>query len=466
MPTQPTIPEQIVIHLGAPDSDAMNVTESFPDYIKNVASSEIYPTWPEEALRANILAQISVALNRVYTRFYRNNGKNFDITSSPAYDQTYVYQRDIYENISEIVDEIFNSYIRRSGNIEPLFAQFCDGVEIQCDGLTQWGSVELADQGLNYEEILRSFYGEDIEIVRNVPIGNIPTYAPEVPLGEGDSGRNVELIQIRLNRISRNFPGIPKITPTDGFFDNRTTDAVRKFQEVFGLVVDGIVGKATWNRINFIYNSVKELYQITSEGLTQEELQTTFPGSLSEGSSGVGVLSLQYYLAYISLFVPSVISVAFDGDFGPATTNSVLSYQKTYGLNQTGVVDEITWDSIQKTYYDILRSIPYEYEEGIILPYPGRILRVGVDGDDVRALQSYLNYIGKTYSSIPNIAVDGIYGAGTAAAVAEFKRIFGIEQGSPERVNAITWNAIINVYDDLYEGNIVNDEQFPGYSIG
>ena len=166
------------------------------------------------------------------------------------------------------------------------------------------------------------------------------------------------------------------------------------------------------------------------------------------------------------MFVPSVISVAFDGDFGPATTNSVLSYQKTYGLNQTGVVDEITWDSIQKTYYDILRSIPYEYEEGIILPYPGRILRVGVDGDDVRALQSYLNYIGKTYSSIPNIAVDGIYGAGTAAAVAEFKRIFGIEQGSPERVNAITWNAIINVYDDLYEGNIVNDEQFPGYSIG
>ena len=152
---QPTIPENIVIHLGAPNSDAPNVTETFPDYIKNVASSEIYPTWPEQALRANILAQISVALNRVYTGFYRNQGKDFDITNSPAYDQTYVYQRDIYENISEIVDEIFNSYIRRNGNVEPLFAEFCDGIEVQCNGLYQWGSVDLAERGDSYLDILR-----------------------------------------------------------------------------------------------------------------------------------------------------------------------------------------------------------------------------------------------------------------------------------------------------------------------
>ena len=134
---EPIIPEKIVIHLGAPDSDAPNVTETFPDYIKNVASSEFYPTWPEEAIKANILAQISVALNRVNTGFYRNQGKNFDITNSPAYDQTYVYQRDIYENISETVDEIFNSYIRKNGNIEPLFAEFCDGIEVKCNGLYQ-----------------------------------------------------------------------------------------------------------------------------------------------------------------------------------------------------------------------------------------------------------------------------------------------------------------------------------------
>lgn len=465
MPIQPTIPEQIVVHLGAPDSDAANITETFPAYIKNVASSEIYPTWPDEAIKANVLAQISVALNRVYTGYYRNRGKNFDITSSPAYDQTYVYQRDIYENISEIVDEIFNSYIRRVGNIEPLFAQFCDGVEIQCDGLTQWGSVELADNGLNYEDILKKFYGNDIEIVRDAPVANIPLATPVIPLREGDSGRNVQLIQTRLNRISRNFPGIPKIASVDGFFDSGTTDAVRKFQEVFGLVQDGVVGKATWNRITFIYNSVKKLYEISSEGLTADELETIYPGSLSEGDSGVGVLSLQYYLAYISLFIPSVLSVEYDGAFGPNTTNSVISYQRTYGLNETGIVDEITWNSIQNTYYDILRSIPYTYEEGLILPYPGRILRTGVDGDDVRALQGYLNYIAKTYTEIPVVTPDGIYGQGTANAVSAFKRIFGINEGNPERVNAVTWNAIINVYDDLYAGNIVNDEQFPGYGI-
>ena len=213
MAFEPIIPEEIVIHLGSPDSDAMNVTESFASYIKNVASSEIYPTWPEEALRANILAQISVALNRFYTGFYRNRGYNFDITNSPAYDQTYVYQREIYSNISQLVDEIFNSYIRRDGNIEPLFAEFCDGVEVSCNGLEQWGSVRLAEEGLDYFSILQRYYGNDISIVENVPVGDTPALAPSVTLGAGDSGFEVELIQRRLNRISANFPGIPKIYP-------------------------------------------------------------------------------------------------------------------------------------------------------------------------------------------------------------------------------------------------------------
>lgn len=465
MPQLPTIPQTIVIHLGAPDSDALNVTESFPNYIKNVASSEIYPTWPDEAIRANVLAQISVAMNRVYTRFYRNSGRNFDITSSPAYDQTYIYQRDIFENISEIVDEIFDSYIRREGAIEPLFAQFCDGVEVQCDGLSQWGSVELANSGLNYEEILRRYYGDNIEIVRNVPVDNIVDFSPLYPLSEGDTGRSVELLQIRLNRISRNFPGIPKIYPVDGFFGPGTTDAVRKFQEVFSLDNDGIVGKATWNRVNYIYNSVKKLYSISSEGLALSELETSYPGQLARGASGDEVLVLQYYLAYISLFIPSVIGTSVDGDYGPSTENSVLSYQKTYGIDQTGVVDDRTWYSIEQTYFDILRGIPYEYSEGVILPYPGRILRIGIEGDDVRALQSYLNYIAGYYTNIPTVTVDGVFGPSTANAVRAFKAEFGIG-GNPERVNANAWNSIINVYDDLYEGNIVNPEQFPGYTIG
>ena len=308
MPFEPRIPEKIVIHLGSPDSDAMNVTETFASYIKNVASSEIYPTWPEAALRANILAQISVALNRVYTEFYRSRGYNFDITSSPAYDQTYVYGRDIFSNVSQIVDEIFNSYIRRDGNIEPLFAEFCDGVEVQCDGLEQWGSVELAEEGLDYFSILQRYYGNDISIVTDVPVGDAPSIAPPVVLREGDTGIDVEILQRRLNRISANFPGIPKIYPADGFFDSSTTEAVRKFQEVFDLNVDGLVGRATWNQIQAIYNAVKELSSVNSEGLSITEVTTRFTNDLSEGDSGEGVLNIQYYLSYISLFVPSVIS--------------------------------------------------------------------------------------------------------------------------------------------------------------
>jgi len=460
---EPRIPETIVVHLGAPNSDAPNVTVSFADYIKNVASSEIYPTWPEEALRANIIAQISVALNRVYTGFYRNQGKNFDITNSPAYDQTFVYQRDIFENVSEIVDEIFNNYIRRSGNVEPLFAEFCDGIEVMCNGLYQWGSVELAERGATYDEILRNYYGDNIEIVR-APIDNSNFTPPTVPLRIGSSGRNVELMQIRLNRISRNYPGIPKIYPVDGFFDQSTEDAVRKYQEVFNLTPDGIIGTSTWNSINYIYNAVKRLYTINSEGLTVDELETSYENELKLGDSSRNVYVLQYYLAYISLFYPSVTTPATDGDFGQGTENSVRSYQRTFGLSETGVVDEITWNSIQNTYYEILSRFPYNFEEGVILPYPGRVLRIGVDGNDVRALQEYLNYIGNTYTEIPKITVDGSYGPSTAAAVNKFVEIFNLPDNR-NRVNAQVWNAIINIYDDLYTGNIVNEEQFPGYGI-
>ncbi len=447
----PIIPEEIVIHLGSPDTDAMNVTETFADYIKNVASSEIYPTWPEEALKANIMAQISVALNRVYTEFYRANGYNFDITNSPAYDQTYVYGRDIFENISVLVDELFDSYIRREGNIEPLFAEFCDGVEVQCNGLEQWGSVNLAEGGLDYFSILQRYYGNDIEIVRDVPVENTVGSAPPVPLREGDTGRDVELIQRKLNRISVNYPGIPRITPADGFFGTNTTESVRKFQEVFGLTPDGIVGRATWNEIQFIYNAVKKLYSVSSEGLKLSEVTTRYPGSLSEGDSGEGVSTIQYYLSYISLFVPSVLSAGYDGSFGPTTANSVRSFQRTYGLPETGVVDRQTFDNMENVYYGIVSEIDYEFRVGRILPFPGRVLRVGIEGNDVRVLQEYLNYIAETYPEIPKVEADGIFGDATARQVAAFKELFGIP-GTADRVNAVAWNAISSVYDDLFDG--------------
>lgn len=464
MPDTPIIPENIVIHLGSPNSDAMNVTESFQDYIKNVASSEIYPTWPEEALRANIIAQISVALNRVYTEYYRSRGLDFDITNSPAYDQTYVYQRDIYENISQIVDEIFDSYIRREGFVEPLFAQFCDGIEVVCDGLKQWDSVELAEQGLDYYEILKRFYGDNIELITNVPVENITESVPPVNIVEGDTGSEVQLIQRKLNRISANFPGIPKIYPADGFFGESTLNAVKKFQEVFDLTPDGIIGRATWYKIQLVYNGVKKLSDINSEGLRIDELETVFGENLQEGDSSSGVLTLQYYLAYISLFVPTVLETAYDGTFGPSTRESVFSFQKTYGLEPTGIVDRLTWDNIENVYYGILRTVPYRFEEGAVLPFPGRVLRVGIEGNDVEALQEYLNLISDTYTSIPKVTVDGVYGAGTERAVAEFMRLFDLP-GTPGRVTVQVWNAITNIYDDLYSSGTVNEGQFPGYEI-
>lgn len=460
----PTIPQNITVHLGAPMEDAANVTVRFIDYIKNVASSEIYPTWPEEALRANILAQISVALNRIYTEYYPSRGYSFDITSSTAFDQSFVYQRDIFENVSSIVDEIFDSYIRRRGNIEPLFAAFCDGVEVQCDGLSQWGSVELADRGLSALEILRSYYGQDIEIITDVPIENSMTSAPVAPLKEGDTGRDVEILQRRLNRISVNFPRIPKIYPADGLFDTSTTDAVKEFQQVFGLTEDGLVGKKTWYSIQSVYNAVKRLYELNSEGLKLADLSTEYPSELSEGSSGDGVLVLQYYLNYIASYIPTVQTVSIDGSFGPMTKNAVLSFQRTYGLPETGIVNRLTWNKIQEIYYSQVQNIPYLFSAGEIVPYPGRILRGGIEGNDVRVLQEYLSFISEKNSEIPNITPDGSYGPATEAAVRAFIRSYGLTDTNG-RVNATVWDAIASVYEDLYAGETVMTDQYPGYPI-
>ena len=185
----PYIPETVTVHLGPPGSDAPNVTVPFTDYIKNVASSEIYPTWPDAALRANILAQISFTLNRIYTEYYRSRGYPFDITNSTAYDQSFVNGRDIFENISQIVDELFNTYIRRENSIVPLFASYCDGVEVQCNGLSQWGTVPLAEAGLTPFEILTRYYGGDIRLEQDAPVMGITESYPGTALRLGNSSR-------------------------------------------------------------------------------------------------------------------------------------------------------------------------------------------------------------------------------------------------------------------------------------
>ena len=354
----PLIPENVTVHLGAPDSPAANVTVSFPDYIKNVSSSEIYPSWPDAALRANILAQISFTLNRIYTEYYRSRGYDFDITNSTAIDQSFVPGRDIFENISMIVDEIFTDYISRRGSVEPLFAAYCDGVEVTCNGLSQWGSVSLAEAGRTPYEILQAYYGDDIDIITDNDVQNIPESFPGVNLRTGISGNDVAFIQRRLNRIARNYPSIPRITSPIGIFNEETEDAVRQFQRIFDLTPDGVVGRATWYKIARIYNAVKRLSEVNSEGIPPEDVTDVFQAKLAEGDSGNDVRNLQYFLAFISAFEPEIPQIAIDGYFGTATKGAVEEYQRRYGLPVTGEVDLRTWQSIYGTYRGMLASLP------------------------------------------------------------------------------------------------------------
>ena len=283
----PYVPAYITVHLGAPSDNAENVTVRFSDYVKNVASSEVYPTWNENALRANILAITSYALNRVYTEFYRVRGYPFDITSSTAYDQQFSNGRAFFSTISVLVDELFDDYIRRVGFIEPLAAKFCNGTSVTCAGMSQWGSQQMASRGAGWLQILRSYYGSSIEIVTNAPLLPPQSSYPGAALRPGSRGRAVALIQRAINRISQNYPAIPKLR-ADGIFGPATQNAVVAFQRVFGLDPDGIVGRVTWNTIERIYGGVLGLSELRSEGLRYEDLAWDGPEPLRQGDRGGG----------------------------------------------------------------------------------------------------------------------------------------------------------------------------------
>ena len=464
MPELPTIPEYITVHLGAPDSPAPNVTIPFSEYISNTASSEIYPTWNDSAIRANIYAQISFALNRIYTEFYRSRGYDFDITNSTAYDQSFVNGRNIFENIEQTVAEIFNSYVRRRGNVEPLFTAYCDGIKVKCSGLSQWGSVALAEQGYTPYEILQYYYGNDIDIISNVSVDGSSPSAPNIPLSVGSSGDDVRILQLRLNRISDNYPLIPKIAAIDGIFAEDTESAVVEFQKIFGLIPDGTVGNATWYTVNRIYNAVKRLNELDSEGIKLEEVTKQYPGVLSLGSSGLGVSNLQYFLSYLSQFYSSITPVSIDGIFANETRQSVISAQNTFGILEDGIVGEITWNAIYNAYRGIVNEIPLQYIEGNVLPFPGILLRIGSDNDSVLLLQQYINVIAEVYPEVNSVELTGYFGTQTDRAVKSIQTLSGLEPNGV--VGAITWDAITSLYSDIFNGSRLNNGQYPGFEIG
>ncbi|MEG0830060.1 MAG: peptidoglycan-binding protein [Anaerovoracaceae bacterium] len=458
----PFIPQNIIVHLGTPKSSAQNVTVSFADYIKNVASSEIYPTWNKEALEANIYAQISYAVNRVYLEFYRSQGYNFDITNSTSIDQKFINGRNIFSNIEVLVDEIFNIYISRIGNLEPLAAKFCNGTTTTCDGLSQWGSESLAQEGYEAFAILQNYYGQDIELISDALIQNVKQSYPGTSLKLGSTGSNVKIIQVELNRISQNYPLIPKINNVDGVFDAKTEKSVKTFQSTFNLTPDGIVGKATWYKMLNLYVGITKLSELDSEGVKLFDASLEYPDAISLGNSGEKVEILQYFLQIIAEVYLTIPSVDITGYFGPETDISVKAFQQQFNLPQTGVVGEETWDLMYNVFKGIADALFIKEEIFPVstLPYGGTALTYGSKGRDVMAMQEYINVISLVMTEITPLVPTGIFDAQTQRTVKEYQETVGLPQTGI--VDRTVWNSITNSYKDVVFANTSRPIQYPG----
>ena len=440
---QVIIPKNITVHLGKPAAAARNVTVSFRDYIANVASSEVYPTWPEQALRANIHCQISLALNRIYTEWYPSKGYTFNITNSTSYDQYYVHGRTVFDVMVRITDDIFNTYLRKRGTVNPYYSEYCDGKSVTCPGLKQWGTVTLANQGRTALQILKYYYGNDIEIVRTNNIQSIPQSYPGSPIRQGDSGTAVFTLQRQLNRITKDYPFLGKLT-VDGVFGSRMAATVRAFQKQFNLTADGMVGRQTWYKISYIYVSVKDLAELTSEGEVSSGTLSdgTWGGTvLRTGSTGSAVEQLQFWLNTLAQYESSIPSLTVDGVYGTGTANAVRAFQRKYGLTVDGVVGRATWTEV----YDQFRSI--QSDNGTPNAYPGTALREGASGQNVRLVQFWLKIARTVYPSLSNVTVDGRFGSATTAAVRRFQTYFGLT--SDGVVGRTTWNKLYEVYNDI-----------------
>jgi len=465
MPAEPFIPEHITVHLGAPDDKtAKNVTVSFPEYVKIVASGELSPNWPLNAIRANIYAIVSYALNRIYTDFYRSKGYNFDITGSAQHDHAFNPNQTIYEPVSMLADELFNDYAVRQGSITPLFTTYCDGINVKCKGLSQWETVSLAQDGFVPYEILTYYFGDNINLVKNAPVKPNILIFPGTPLTTGAEGNDVKTIQIMLNRISSVYTDIPKIYPVDAAFSNETESAVRAFQKIFALPPKGIVDKATWYKINYIYNDIRKFALLNLKAISHSPASIQFLKEIKFGDSGEQVRFLQQMLSIIAAYYDDVSAPEITGDYNQDTADSVMSFQNVYGLPQTGVVDSRTWNDIYRAYAGIVNNPKTTPYKGIsIVLYPGTVLSEGTTNEYVRKIQEYLTFIHRTYSNIPTATTTGYFGPITRSSVSAFQKQFGLPQTGS--VGSDTWYAIAEKYADLKYGVFKQPGQYPGYVI-
>ena len=439
----PIVPNNITVHLGAPNANARDITVPFTEYIANVASSELYPTWPKNALIANIYAITSFALNRVYNEWYRSKGYNYDITNSPAYDQTYIENRSIYENISDIVDDIFNNYLVKQGQVQPLYAVYCDGRKTTCNGLSQWGSVTLANQGKTPLQIIQNYYGNDTYIKYDAPVGEVKEGYPGYNLEIGSAGNPVLAIQRDLRRIRKNYPAIPTISNTVGLYDEETADAVKKFQEIFSFPVTGVVNKATWYKIKYIYNSVKKLSDIYSEGLSKEEATFLYEDELNYGDTGIEVEFIHYYLDAIAFLDRDIPRLKTNSIYNNNSISMVKAFQKKYNLPVTGVFSYADWKVLKNAYDNILKSYPTEYQTYIDELYPDYFLTKGLSNNDVKRLQMFLYEICIYDHSIPGVKVNGIFDDLTEKSIKKIQQEYGFEENGI--VGPLLWKKIVEL---------------------
>ena len=444
----PTVPTEITVHIGSPEEAGKTITVPFPEYIKNVASNEIYPSWPLDAIKANILAQISFALNRVYNEWYPSQGYNFDITSSPAYDQTFKEDSQFFENISQIVDDIFNNYIVKGDQVQPLFATYCDGINTTCDGLSQWGSVELARQGLSPTEILKRYYGNDIRIIYNAPVSpNIPSY-PGFPFRLGSAGNYVRQLKVQLNRISNNYPAIPKIEDENIFFTTDMEESVKAFQEIFDLPVTGTVDKATWYEVKYLYNAVKKVADLSSEGISIEEVEFPYGETLQVGDTGPYIRPLNYLLNFLSYFDTNIPKLNLSGEeFTEDTKEMVIAFQTSNNIETDGIVDKNTWNSLVSTYNQTKELIPEEYLYYEDKLYPGIFLSLGMTGDDILNLQNFLYIICEKTHQIPGVRVNGTFDELTEESIKAIQKRYNLPENGV--VGPATWQKIIDWVESL-----------------
>ena len=439
----PVVPNQITVHLGKPDEAARDIVVPFTDYISNVASSELYPTWPVNSLRSNIYAIISFTLNRIYNEWYQSKGYNFDITSSPIYDQTYTLDRVIYENIESIVQDIFNDYVVKGNQIQPYFTRYCDGRKTTCEGLSQWGTVSLANQGKTPLDILKFYYGNDIKIVNDAPVGDNTSGYPGYVNRLGSVGNPVSAIQRDLNRIRINYPAIPKIEETLGIYNIETENAVKKFQEIFALPITGNVDKATWYKIKYVYTSVKKLSDLYSEGLSPQEATFLYKDELKYGDTGIEMEYIHYYLDAISFVDPDIPHLKTNSVFNDNTKAMVMAFQQKYGLPVTGVITYADWKILQEVYNKLLKSFPSEYSAYVNELYPDYFLSRGTSGDDVKRLQGFLLKICQYDKSIPGVRVNGIFDELTENSVKKIQTDYDL--GVTGLVGPFSWRKIVEL---------------------